>query len=150
MYRWNQQEADPVSDRLKYLLTFLLVALFLSTAGCGSTKVYTADKTIVYNGNTYNMASVQRIGSRMDGHLPDDETVNMRSLDKKGIEAMFKEHDEIMVSSIVEMDSNDMVYQRKRIGRYSDYSKMDKRLEGAMKDINKFMADEKKTQLQLK
>ena len=112
--------------------------------------MYTADKTIVYNGNTYNMASVQRIGSRMDGYLPNNETVNMRSLDKKGVEALFKEHDEFMVSAIVEMDSNDMVYERRRIDRYSDYSKMTKRLEGAIKDINKFMADEKKTQLKLK
>jgi hypothetical protein len=42
-----------------------------------------------------------------------------------------------------------MVYERRQVKKYSDYSKMASRLDGAMKDISKFMADGKKTQLKL-
>ena len=48
---------------LRWLATgLLLAALTVALAGCGSTKVYTADKTITYNGALYNMAIVQRLG----------------------------------------------------------------------------------------
>jgi hypothetical protein len=43
-----------------------------------------------------------------------------------------------------------MVYQRKKISKYSEYSSMLKRFERANSDINKFLADKKKTQLKLK
>ena len=132
----------------------LLVALaaigMLFLAGCGSTKVYTADKTIVYNGSLYNISNVQRIGSRIEGSLPDGSTVNMKNLDKKGVQALFKQHSEIMVSTIVEMDDEEMIYQRIRVKNVSDYNKMVKRFDGALNDISKFMADKKKTQLKLK
>jgi len=131
------------------MLALVAVGL-LFVAGCGSTKVYTADKTIVYNGNLYNMNNVQRIGSRIDGSLPDGSTVNMKNLDKKGVQALFKQHSEIMVSTIVEMDDEEMIYQRIRVKKDSDYNKMVKRFDGALNDISKFMADKKKTQLKLK
>jgi len=129
---------------------FLLVVCMFSLGACGSTKVYTADKTIVYNSNLYNMSNVQRIGSRVEAYLPGDEVVDLRRLDKKGVEALIKEHDEIMVGAIVEMDQKEMVYRRVRVDRYSDYSKLTKKFDRAMSDIGKFMADKKKTQLKLK
>jgi hypothetical protein len=132
------------------LLLLLAAVAMLLAAGCGSTKVYTADKTIAYNGNLYNMANVQRIGSRIDGNLPDGSTVKMKNLDRKEVEALLKEHPELMVSTIVEMDEQDMIYQRLRVKKYSEYDKMVDRFEGAMKDISKFMADKKQTQLKLK
>ena len=132
------------------LAALLLAVGLLSLGACGSTKVYTADKTIVYKGDIYNMGNVQRIGSRMDGQLPDGTTVNMKNLDKKGVEKLLKDNDEIVVSSIVDMDDEQMVYQRSRVANYSEYSRMASRFEGAMKDISKFMADKKKTQLKLK
>ena len=133
-----------------YILVLFAALGMLLMAGCGSTKVYTADKTVVYNGSLYNMNNVQRIGSRIDGSLPDGSTVNMKNLDKKGVQALLKEHPEIMVSTIVEMDDQEMIYQRIRIKKYSDYTKMVKRFEGATKDISKFRADKKKPQLKLK
>lgn len=129
---------------------FLLVACMLTLGACGSTKVYTADKTIVYNNNLYNMANVQRIGAKVEGYLPGNEVVDMSRYDKKGVESLLKEHEEIMVATIVEMDDREMIYQRRKVDRYSDYSKMMKSFDGAMKNINKFMADKKKTQLKLK
>ena len=135
---------------VRYLAAGLLIASILALGGCGSTKVYTADKTIVYNGNLYNLANVQRIGSRVEGRLADGTTVNMKGMDKKAVEALLKENGETMVSTFVEMDDQEMLYQRSRVKRYSDYSKMVKRLDGAQRDIAKFMADKKKTQLKLK
>jgi len=135
---------------MHYLYTFLLTVGMIALAGCGSTKVYTADKTIVYNGNIYNMANVQQISGRVDGQLPDGSTVNMKTLDKKGVEALLKENDEVVVSTVVGMDEQEMVYQRARVKKYSEYSKMLSRFDGAMSDISKFMADKKKTQLKLK
>jgi len=134
----------------RYVGAGLLVACILALAGCGSTKVYTADKTVVYNGNLYNMGNVQRIGSRIDGRLADGTTVNMSNMDKKAVEGLLKDNGEVMVSMVVEMDDQEMLYQRSRVSRYSDYSKMKSRFEGAQKDIAKFMADKKKTQLKLK
>ena len=150
MIELNRNRFNPEIATIRYVAIFLLAISVLSLAGCGSTKVYTADKTIVYNGNLYNMSNVQRIGSRADGYLPGDRVVNMRQLDKKGVEALFKEHKEFTVATIVEMDDKEMVYQRGRVDRYSDYSKMSKKFDNALKDINKFMADKKKTQLKLK
>lgn len=133
----------------RFLAAMLLAMGMLSLAACGSTKVYTADKTIVYKGDIYNMGNVQRIGSRIEGQLPDGSTVNMKSLDKKGVEALLKENKEVVVSAVVDMDDQQMVYQRSRITKYSEYNKMVSRFDGAMKDISKFMADKKKTQLKL-
>ena len=129
---------------------FLLLVVMLSLSGCGSTKVYTANKTIVYDGDIYNMSTVQRIGSRVDGLLPGGDLINMRSLDKKEVEGLLKEHSSMIVTTIVEMDSQEMTYERRRITRYSDFSKMMKNFDKALDDVRKFMANKKSTQLKLK
>ncbi len=129
---------------------FLALVAMLFLAGCGSTKVYTANKTIVYGGDLYNMTTVQRIGSRVDGTPADGEMINMRTLDKKEVEALLKEHSSLVVSAIIEMDSQEMVYRHGRITKYSQYSSMMKSFDRALNDINKFMANKKSTQLKLK
>ena len=127
----------------------LLALGMIALAGCGSTKVYTAEKTILYKDSLYNLSGVQQVGSRIDGQAADGSTVNMRSLDKKGVEKLLKENPEMVVTTLVVMDDKEMVYERRQVKKYSDYSKMASRLDGAMKDISKFMADGKKTQLKL-
>jgi hypothetical protein len=134
----------------KYLAAFLLAVGMLALLGCGSTKVYSTDKTVTYNGALYNMGNVQRIGSRMEGQLADGSKVAMKNLDKKGVEALLKDNPEMMVAAIIEMDSQEMLYKRSKVKSYSDYSKMAKSLDSAMNTISKFMADKKKTQLKLK
>lgn len=133
------------------LLPLILLAACVSmVAGCGSTKVYTADKTIVYGGALYNMGNVQRITSRVDGQLPDGTRVDMRTLDKKGVEALLQQSAPVTVSAIIQMDSQEMPYQRAAVKKYSEYRKLADRLDDAIDDINDFMADKKKTQLKLK
>lgn len=133
------------------LVTLLVLAVFtVALAGCGSTKVYTADKTIVYKGSLYNMANVQHLGPAIEGKLPDGSTVGMGTMDKKAVESLLKENKSVLVTTSVQMDEQSMPYQTATVKRYSDYSKLAKNLDGAMQDINKFMADKKKTQLKLK
>jgi hypothetical protein len=132
------------------LAVSFLVACVLALGGCGGTKVYSTDKTVVYRDSLYNMGNVQRIGSRIDGQLADGTTVNMTNLDKKGVEGLLKENGEVTVSMLIEMDAQELVYLRSRVSKYSEYSKMKSRFEGAQKDITRFMGDKKKTQLKLK
>ena len=132
------------------LTVFLLAVCILLLAGCfSSTKVYNADKNIVYKGDIYNMANVQRISPRIDGKLANGDVKNMKSMDKKAVQALLDESSPIMVSMIVEMDDREMVYERKSISKYSEFSSMKKRFEKAMNRINKFMANKKTTQLKL-
>jgi len=129
---------------------FLLAVCILLMAGCfSSTKVYNADKNIVYKGDIYNMANVQRISPRVDGKLSNGDVKNMKSMDKKAVQSLLDESSPIMVSMIVEMDDREMVYERKSISKYSEFSSMKKNFEKAMNRINKFMANKKTTQLKL-
>lgn len=127
----------------------LLTVFVLSLAGCGSTKVYTADKNIVYRGSIYNLGNVQRVGSRAEATLSDDSVVNAMGLDKKQVNKLLDEHSSFLLTTTVELDERDMVYERATVDSYSDYSKRMKNFDKALKDITKFMADKKKTQLKL-
>ena len=104
---------------------------------------------MIYKDNIYNLSGTQQVGSRIDGKAADGTTVNLRALDKKGVEAQLKANPGMVVTTLVTMDDKEMVYERREVKKYSDYSKMASRLDGAMKDISKFMADGKKTQLKL-
>ena len=129
---------------------FLLAVCILLMAGCfSSTKVYNADKNIVYKGDIYNMANVQRISPRVEGKLSNGDVKNMKNMDKKAVQALLDESSPIMVSMIVEMDDREMVYERRSISKYSEFSSMKKNFEKAMNKINKFMANKKTTQLKL-
>ena len=131
------------------IFVLLLAVGMIALAGCGSTKVHTAEKTLLYKDSMYNLSSVQQVGYRIDGKAADGTTVNLRAMDKKGVEAQLKANPGMVVTSLVTMDDKEMVYERKQVKKYSEYSKMASRLDGAMKDISKFMADGKKTQLKL-
>ena len=136
-----------LSNRTFVVLLVFCMALF---AGCGGTKVYTVDKTITYRDAMYNMANVQKISSREEAKLEDGTVLNLRNKDKKEVEKFFKENDEVLVSMIVDMDQQEMVYLRMNVENYSDYKRLKSRFDNALKDISKFMGDKKKTQLNLK
>ena len=139
-------------DHAKRIGALSLAVCMLMLMACGGTKVYTADKTIVYRDNIYNMSSVQRIGTRKEIKLPDGEVINSSNMDKKQVQAIFKENPktDLMVSMIFEFDDKEMVYLRAKSDSYSEYSRMESRLDSARKDITKFMGDKKKTQLKLR
>jgi len=139
-----------VAVNVKRIAALLLLAAIVALPGCGSTKVYTNDKTLVYRGDLYNLSNVQRLGSRLEGTLPNGDKVNMKQMDKKEINKLLDEHSSFVVTSYVEMDDKDMVFQNSRVKSYSDVSKMTKNLDKGMGNIQKFMANKKSTQLKLK
>lgn len=139
-----------VAVNIKHIAALLLLAAIMALPGCGSTKVYTNDKTLVYRGDLYNLSNVQRLSSRVEGTLPNGDKVNMKRMDKKEINKLLDEHSSFVVTTYIEMDDKDMVYQNSRVKSYSDVSNMTKRIDKAMGNIQKFMANKKSTQLKLK
>ena len=138
-----------IKNRAAPLAVFALLSVVLPMAGCGSTKVYTTNKSLVYRDNLYNLANVQKIGSRVEVATPDGAAVDSATLDKKQVKALLKKSDTLAVSTIIELDATDVVYERRNIDSYSDYTKMLKRHDKAKNKISKFMSDPKKTQLSL-
>ena len=150
MFETNSQIRKSGLANARFLFTFLMAVGLVFMAACGSTKVYNTDKTMVYKGDIYNMSNVQRIGTRVEANLPNGDTKNMKGMDKKAVEALIKEYKPLMVSQLVEMDSQEMVYQRRKVSKYSEYSSMMKSFDRAANDISNFMANKKSTQLKLK
>jgi hypothetical protein len=105
---------------------------------------------VVYNGATYNLSNVQRIGSRVEGTLPSGDKVSLQRIDKKGFNALLDDSNFVQVTSFIELDEKEFVYRNKQVKSYSDYTKILKSQESAMNSINKFMANKKSTQLKLK
>ncbi len=139
-----------VAVNIKRIAALLLLAAIMALPGCGSTKVYTNDKTLVYRGDLYNLSNVQRLGSRVEGTLPNGDKVNMKRMEKNEKNKLLDEHSSFVVASYVEMDDKNMVYKNSRVDKYSDVSNMIKHLDKAMGNIQKFMANKKSTQLKLK
>ncbi|MBT8057464.1 MAG: hypothetical protein KJO72_11070 [Gammaproteobacteria bacterium] len=135
------------SQALVTCVLFLAMALLV---GCGGTKVYNIDKTMTYRDTLYNVSSVSTFKPREEARLADGEVVSLRGKEKKALQAFFKENPGVMVSMIVDLDTQELVYLRSRANNYSEYSRMKNRFDGAVKDITKFMGNKKSTQLKLK
>ncbi len=150
MFKANYfNQTSPVSHA-RNLLILLLAFATLSLAGCGSTKVYTANKTIVHRDNLYNVTDVQQISSKVEAILPGGEVKDMANMDKKAVTALLKESSPLTVTMFINLDEKEMVYQRQEVKKYSQYSKMSKNLSKAMSNITKSMAKGTSTQLKLK
>jgi hypothetical protein len=134
----------------RYAGTILLAICMAALIGCGSTKVYTADKTVVYRDSIYNMSTVKKIGAREEARTPGGEVVSLKNKDKNELKDFFKENPGSMVSLIIDLDEQEMVYLRMEVDSYSEYSRLHSRYESALKELTKFMGDKKKNQLQLK
>jgi len=127
-----------------------LIVVIMALPGCGSTKVYTTDKTLVHGSTLYNLSAVKSVSSRIEGTLPDGKTINLDRTDKKAFNALLDEHDTLVVTTIIDMDEKELVYQHRRVKSYSEFSKLVKSQESAMNSIRKFMANKKSRQLKLK
>jgi hypothetical protein len=139
------------NNTVKTLGVLLLAFFMIALAGCiSSSKSYNAGKNIVYNGSMYNISNVKAVNSKVEGTLPNGDVKNMKGMDKKAVEALLKESSPIMVTTALDLDGDDMVYERRSVTKYSEYSKMISNFESAGKKITKFMGDKKATQLKLK
>ena len=151
MFESSFRNSQPGLVSAKYFILFLLVACALSLTGCVSkTKVYTAQKTVVYKGDLYNVANVQKIASRVEGLSPEGDVINMKGMDKRDAGDLLDQHSSLIVSTVFEMDSQELVYQRSKVTSASQFSKMVSNFERAGNSISKFMANKKSTQLKLK
>jgi hypothetical protein len=135
-------------SRLPILATSIL-ALLLFT-GCGGTKVYNSDKTVVYNGAMYNVSKAKQINAKSTAKLSDSKSVNLKGADRKQIEAYLKEYGSIYVRMAFEFDGQEMLYRASSVDRWKDYQNMQKSFENAGKQITSLLADKKKMQLKLK
>lgn len=131
------------------MLTLSIMAVFL-LAGCGGTKVYNNDKTVVYNGAVYNVSKAKQLASKISGKLSDSETVSLVGVDRKQIEAYIKEYDSIYVRMGFDLDGQEMLYRASRVDNWKQYQKMLKSFESAGSQITSLLADKKKMQLKLK
>lgn len=134
----------------KYAGTVLLAICMALLIGCGGTKVYNVDKTITYRDSLYNMSAVRQVSGREEAKPQNGDMVQIRNKDKKELEKFFKENPETMVTMIVDLDDQEMIYLRMQVKNYSEYARLKKRFDSALKDITKFMGDKKATQLKLK
>ena len=126
-----------------------IMAMFL-LAGCGGTKVYNNDKTVVYNGAVYNLSAVKQVNAKSIGKLSDNNTVSLKGVTKKEFEAYLKEYDSIYVRMFFDLDGQEMLYRASSVEKWKDYQHMQKSFESAGKQITSLMADKKKMQLKLK
>ena len=131
------------------VLAASIMAMFL-LAGCGGTKVYNNDKTVVYNGAVYNMSAVKQINPKSMGKLSDNNTVNLKGVTKKEFEAYLKEYDSVYVRLFFDLDGQELLYRASSVDKWKDYQHMQKSFENAGKQITSLMADKKKMQLKLK
>lgn len=144
--------ASKAQRRFSRTLLLALSALsMLLLAGCiSSAKVYNNDKTVVYNGAMYNLANVKQINSDISGKLSDSNTVDLKTADRKQIEAYLKEYNSIYVRMVFNFDDQEMLYRASSVSKWSEYSKMKSSFESAGKNISGLMADKKKRQIKLK
>ena len=147
----NAINASKTQRRFSHTLVLAasIMAMFL-LAGCGSTKVYNNDKTVVYNGAVYNMSAVKQINAKSMGKLSDDNTVNLKGVTKKEFEAYLKEYESVYVRMFFDLDGQEMLYRASSVDRWKDFQKMQSSFEKAGKQITSLMSDKKKMQLKLK
>jgi len=136
---------------IHYLGLAGMLMLAVGLSGCGSTKVYTADKTVVYKDNVYNVSNVKIFSPSNEAVLADESTVNLKGMEKKAFEKLLADNgNSVFVRQSFMLDDDEMVYQAGTVAKWSDFDKMNKRFSSAQKDLTKFLGDKKKTQLKLK
>jgi hypothetical protein len=127
----------------------LILASGVLASGCGSTKVYTADKTVGYNGTIYNVSQTKRLSSRLETVAATGAPVDLTGYDAKKFQALVDEQGPVAVRSLIVMDDSELVYEQKTLEKGRDFERMQDALADAFKKVSRFMADAKKTQLTL-
>ena len=135
---------------MKKAWSVVLVLAVIVMAGYGSTKAYSADKTVVYRSSMYNISNVTHFTSKIEAKTAEGENVDLTNYDKTRFEAFLGEQGTVMVQSLILMDDETLVYQSATPKKYSEFDKMRKKLASAMDQIATFMKKKKATQLKLK
>ncbi|RLE25569.1 MAG: hypothetical protein DRJ65_07435 [Acidobacteria bacterium] len=133
----------------KYSIIVVAIAV-LVLAACGSTKVYTAEKTMTYKGSLYTLTGASKISSHVNGETSEGELLDLRSVNKAQFKALVEKHGVLEVTTSINIADEAVVAQTATVEKYSDLEKMTKNLNSKMGKIAKFMKDKKDTQLNLK
>jgi len=131
---------------LPIALTGLMLVLL---SACGSTKVVTAGKTIVYRDSMYAMANVESFSGRLQATTPAGENIDVNGFDKAAIRDLLKQHGTVTLRSAIMFDDREVVYEQTNVDSYRAFDKVQNNLQSALNKVRKFMADPQKTQLQL-
>lgn len=135
---------------MKRASSVLLAVALVIPALFVCTEAYAADKAVSYRGNTYNVANVTKTSSRVDGEAKDSQIAGLRSTSKQQFEKYIEQYEEIIVTTVILFDDDQMVYQTARVKKYNDLQKQIKKLDSAMTEIAKFMGRKKGGLLKLK
>lgn len=130
------------------VLPLLIVSAVLA-AGCGSTKVYTPDKTMVHKGAIYNLSGVKTLSTRLEAVPAAGDPVDLGGYDSKRFDALVKEKGPVAVRSLIVMDDQEVVYEQNTLAKGREFVRMQDALSDVQKQLTKFMGDAKKTQLKL-
>jgi hypothetical protein len=128
----------------------IVIVALIVTVGCGSTKVYNTDKTVIFKGSMYNVSNVTHYSSKIEAKTTAGDTVDLAGYDKTRFEAFVAKEGTVMVQSLIVMDDQTIAYQSATPKKYSEFDKMRKSLASAMDQIANFMKNKKSTQLNLK
>jgi len=127
-------------------LTAMVLVLSLWTVSA----VSAADKVISYKGNTFNVENVTKVSSRVEGEAGDEAIVGVRSLTKKQFNSYVDKAGSVVVTTFIEFDSDQLVYQKVGVTKYGDFQNVVDQLDKALKQITKFMGRKKGGVLKLK
>ena len=130
-------------------LLFITLSL-MSLSGCGSTKVYNSDKTLVFGDNVYNLSNVQVFASKSEAIISDTETIDVKGMEKKGFNKLLDQHDTVFISQSLVLDEKLVVYHATNVKSWSQFRKMNKQFASANEELQKFLANPKKAQLTLR
>jgi len=135
---------------LKILVSGLLAATIFLVSGCGGTKLYNTNKTVVYRDSIYNITNVQQIVSVVEGKASDASIIDLKGVDRKQLESHLKQHGPIFVSMKFQLDDQELVYRAQNVESWKQFKKMNKSFRGAGEDIADLLAHKKKTQVELR
>ena len=126
------------------------VIFAVAAAGCGSTKVYEARKTVVYNGHMYNVTDTKQFTLSVDGRLPDGQTVDLKNADKKQVQDLLKKQGGMAVKMAFHFDDQEVVYTDSTVKSWSEYDRKRDNFDKAAKQITDLMQKSSTTQVTLK
>jgi hypothetical protein len=112
--------------------------------------VYEARKTVVYNGQMYNVTDTKQFTTTVAGRLPDGQTVDLKNSDKKQVEDLLKKQGGMAVKMAFHFDDKELVYTDSTVKTWSEYDRKRDSFDRAAKQIKDLMQKDSATQVTLK